>query len=95
MKLSILSEAVTGDGVAYSVTSAWEVEKKDRRRLVLRRGVVVHDLRGQGVGNTIRGTLKDAADDGRNMVERKREAVSQVLRLINGGESLAWNFQVI
>lgn len=57
LKLSILSEAVTGDGVAYSVAMCVE-SGEGQETFGAKTGVVVHELRGQGVEQTIRGTLK-------------------------------------
>lgn len=58
MKLSILSEAVTGDGVAYSMAMCVGGGEEGQETFGAKAGVVVHELRGQGVEQTIRGTLK-------------------------------------
>ena len=73
----------------------WKVEKKDRRCLVLSR-VVVHELRGQGVEQTIRGMLKMLQMMAGTWWREKARGSEPSAEVINGWQIFnSWNFQVI
>lgn len=96
LKLSILSEGVTGDDVAYSVAMCVEGGEEGQETFGAKAGVAVHELRGQGVEQTIRGMLKMLQMMAGTWWRGKERGSEPSAEVINGWLIFnSWNFQVI